>query len=101
MDVAELCDVGACRENRIARSSFRRHGWPNEALKHRISDSGPVNAIELLVAADFFDVEVERIDLVRVDQDCRNSGASEHRCRGATLCTRKGKERLIRGTGTR
>ena len=41
--------------------------------QHRIGDSGLVKTIELLVAADFFDAEVERIDLVRIDQNGRNS----------------------------
>ena len=39
-------------------------------------------AIELLAAAQLFDAEVERIDLVRIDQDSRNPGAAEHRGRG-------------------
>ena len=50
--------------------------------QHRIGDSGLVEAIELLVAADFFDAEVERIDLMRIDQDGRNPRASEHGGRG-------------------
>jgi hypothetical protein len=50
--------------------------------KHRIGDSGLVEAPELLVAADFFDAEVEWIDRMRVDQNRRNSRASEHGGRG-------------------
>jgi hypothetical protein len=34
--------------------------------------------IDLLAAADSFDTEVERIDLVRVDQNGRSSGTLEH-----------------------
>ena len=50
--------------------------------KHRIGDSGLVKAIELLVAADFFDAEVEWIGLMRIDQDGWNPRASEHGGRG-------------------
>src|SRR5258705_7039178 len=50
--------------------------------KHRIGDSGLIKTIELLVAADFFDAEVERIDLMRIDQNGRDTRASEHGGRG-------------------
>ncbi|MDE5452564.1 hypothetical protein GWE18_06700 [Bradyrhizobium sp. CSA112] len=50
--------------------------------KHRIGDSGLVEATELLVAADFFDAEVEWIGLMRIDQNSRDARASEHGGRG-------------------
>jgi hypothetical protein len=50
--------------------------------KHRIGNSGLVESAELLVAADFFDAKVERIDLMRVDQNSWNPRASEHGGRG-------------------
>jgi hypothetical protein len=50
--------------------------------KHRIGDSGLVEAAELLVAADFFDAEVEWIGLMRIDQERRDTCASEHGGRG-------------------
>jgi hypothetical protein len=52
--------------------------------QHRIGDAGPGKSFELGIAAQFFDAEVERIDLVRVDQDRRNPGAAEHRGSGRT-----------------
>ena len=45
---------------------------------HRIGDSGLVEAAELLAAADFLDAEVEWIDLMWVDQNSRNTRASQH-----------------------
>ena len=50
--------------------------------QHRIGHSGLVDTIELLVAANFFDVKVEWIGLMRIDQDRRNTRAPEHAGRG-------------------
>lgn len=50
--------------------------------QHRIGDFGQTKASDLLVAADFFDAEVERVDLMRVDRDGRVTGAPEHGGRG-------------------
>jgi hypothetical protein len=46
--------------------------------QHRIDDSGPVRTATRLIAVDFFDAKVERMDLVRVDQDRRDTRASRH-----------------------
>jgi hypothetical protein len=41
-----------------------------------------VESAELLVAADFFDAKVEWIGLMRIDQERRDTCASEHGGRG-------------------
>jgi hypothetical protein len=46
--------------------------------QHRIGDSGPEKSLELRVAAQFLDAEVEWIGLVRIDQDRGDPGASQH-----------------------
>jgi hypothetical protein len=46
--------------------------------KHRLRDSGFAEALELLVAREFFDAKVGRIGRMRVDQNRRDPGAAEH-----------------------
>jgi hypothetical protein len=49
-----------------------------DRAKHRIGDSGLVEAAELLVTADFFDAKVEWIGLMQIDRDHRDTRPSEH-----------------------
>jgi hypothetical protein len=46
--------------------------------QHGLGDSHPEKTFELLAAAQFFDSEVERIDLMWIDQDASDFGAAEH-----------------------
>ena len=49
--------------------------------QHRIGESGLVKRSSWVAAAQFFDAEIERIVFMRIDQERRNPGASEHRGR--------------------
>ena len=68
----------------IAESGNPVFAVMSRRAEHRIGDPGPEKPIELRIAAQFFDAEVERIDVVRVDQDRRNAGASQDGGRGRT-----------------
>jgi hypothetical protein len=46
--------------------------------EHRIGGAGPEKPLKLRITAQFFDAKAERIGLVRIDQDARNPGASQH-----------------------
>src|SRR4051794_24483389 len=50
--------------------------------EHRIGNPGPVESIELFVAVQFLDTEIERVGLMWIDQDVGYPGAAEHGGRG-------------------
>jgi hypothetical protein len=71
------CRLGCCRaDSRSARSSFLRQGG---RAQRRIGDSRPAKAVELHAAAQLLAAKIEWVGLMRIDQDRRDSGASEHR----------------------
>ncbi|GCC48623.1 hypothetical protein chiPu_0032574 [Chiloscyllium punctatum] len=46
--------------------------------EHGFGKAGSGESLELEVAADLLDAEIERINLMGVDQDGRNPGTAEH-----------------------
>ena len=46
--------------------------------QHRFGDAGLAEALDLRLAAEFFDAKVEGVDRMRIDQNSRNAGAPEH-----------------------
>jgi hypothetical protein len=65
-----------CLVEQVAESGDPVLAGKGCAMQHRFCDSGPQESLELNVTAEFFDAKIRRIDLMRIDQRCRNAGAA-------------------------